>query len=399
MNKDLKKIFLTLGLYSFACGIFYNFQQLWMMENNLSLKTISTVYSLCALITVSIIFLCSNIIKQDKLKKFTCALLLIKTILMFLLFILHNSGLNVLIKFIIMLEYALDVEAFTCIYPLITLITKDDKIYSIYEILYSLIYYTAVLLVGLFLGKSLFAISIDYNFYCLLGSIFVFISFIVLSKVDLSKYYNKDKIKADNNDILFKLIKNIKDDKISKHYLLFVLTGNISFYCVTNLMLLLLTTSLNYEPSTASNIILALGIISSFLGLIIMEKLTLKNNYINLLIKLGGRLIAYIFAFLIVSKYVTLIALIYTKVFADSYYHVFDAPYINRYSGEYQLAFCNLKRMANYFSRAIGTFLCGLFITNHTNYLFLISGILVLFQIIAGFKAQKLRTIESKEVI
>lgn len=77
MNKEVKRIFIVLGLYALSGGLFYNFQELWLASNNLSTKTIGTVYSICALLSVSTIFLCSNLIKQDKLKKFTCFLLLL----------------------------------------------------------------------------------------------------------------------------------------------------------------------------------------------------------------------------------------------------------------------------------------------------------------------------------
>ena len=67
MNKEIKKLFVVLAFYSLSGGIFYNFQELWMAENNLSLRTISIVFSICALLTVSIIFLCSNLIRKEKL--------------------------------------------------------------------------------------------------------------------------------------------------------------------------------------------------------------------------------------------------------------------------------------------------------------------------------------------
>jgi len=107
MNKEVKKIFLVLALYALSGGIFYNFQELWMAENNLSTQTIGIVYSLCALLSVSTIFLCSNLISKDKLKKFSCVLLLLKFIILLALFFLHKTGLNVIIKFLIMVDYVL----------------------------------------------------------------------------------------------------------------------------------------------------------------------------------------------------------------------------------------------------------------------------------------------------
>ena len=105
MKKDITKLFIVLGLYSLSSGIFYNFQQLWMAANNLSLKTISTVYSLCAIITVSTIFLCSNLVREKKLKQFANILMFIKTIIMFSLFLLNGTGLNIIIKFLIRINF------------------------------------------------------------------------------------------------------------------------------------------------------------------------------------------------------------------------------------------------------------------------------------------------------
>ena len=126
MNKEVKKIFVVLALYALSGGIFYNFQELWMAENNLSTQTIGIVYSLCALLSVSTIFLCSNLISKEKLKKFLCILLLFKFVILLALFLLHNSGLNIIIKFLIMVDYVIDVEIWASIYPMITIIIKNN---------------------------------------------------------------------------------------------------------------------------------------------------------------------------------------------------------------------------------------------------------------------------------
>ena len=64
-KKDLILLFVFLALVSIGDGFFYNFQELWMASNNFSLKTISVIYSICSLITVSVIFLCSSLIKKE----------------------------------------------------------------------------------------------------------------------------------------------------------------------------------------------------------------------------------------------------------------------------------------------------------------------------------------------
>ncbi len=385
MNKELKKIFVFLSLYAFAGGLFYNFQQLWMLENNMSLKTIGIVFSLCSLIAVSMIFICSNLVKVRRLKSFSQIMIALKVILLFIVFLLHNSGLNILIKFLIMVDFALDVEIFICSYPMISLITKSDKIYASRGLVYDMFYFLGVLLTSLLLGKSILLFNINYNFYNLLASITLLFAFIVISSLKIDNYYKKDD--DDNNAAFYSLIKSLKEDKISKLHLLYVFMGDISYYAISGLLLSILTNKLDMSPTYASNLLLALGIGSVVVGIIILRKLTLKNNYINFLIKFGVRFVLYTLAFIFANKYIFLISIIYLKLSSDAYTHVTDAPYVNRFDNDYQLAFCNLRSMVGYFSRSIGTLICGLAVVVSVRINFLIAAVFIFFQIYFGIKS------------
>jgi len=72
---------------------------------------------------------------------------------------------------------------------------------------------------------------------------------------------------------------------------------------------------------------------------------------------------------------------------AESYTHITDAPYINRFSSDEQLAFCNLKEMVNYLSRAIGNLLCGIAITLGAKYNFIFALIFIIVQLVFAFNA------------
>ena len=91
-NKKLFLLFLVIAIFGFGEGFFYNFLELWMQDNNLSVKTVSTILSLCSLIAVLSIFLFSNVIKKQHLKKFVSILLLLKAAILFLLFFLNHTG-------------------------------------------------------------------------------------------------------------------------------------------------------------------------------------------------------------------------------------------------------------------------------------------------------------------
>jgi len=399
MNKEVRNIFIVLAFYALSGGVFYNFQELWMADNNLSTQTIGIVLSLCALLSVSTIFLCSNLIKKEKLKKFTCILLLLKVIILFALFLLNGTGLNIIIKFLIMVDYVLDVEIYACIYPMITFITKKNKIYALRGLIYSYAYYGGIIFTSFFLGKTIMNFNISFNTYCLIGSILMLVSYIIMKNTKLEQYYkNRKDENPDNNGLLTKVVKIIKRDKITQNYIGYLFTGEISYSCLNAFLITLLTSNFGFSAPSASNFKLILGIIAVFVATLILERLTSKNDYVNFSIKFVGRFILYLLAILINTNLVFLIAIIYTRLLSESYGHITDAPYVNRFSSDNQLAFCNLREMINYFAKSIGNLICGVAITMGTRYNFFFSLSFIIFQILFVFNAIKLRLKEKGEV-
>lgn len=383
MNKEILKTFIVLGLFSLSGGIYYNFQELWMNENGLSITTISIVYSLGALLTVSTIFLCSNLIKQRKIKTFALGLLLLKGVSILSLYFLNGSSLNILIKFLIMFDYVIDVEIFATIYPMITLVAKSDKIYAARGLIYALLYYLGVIFATFSIGKNAGFVSIDYNLHVLIGSVLIFLALIVLATTNLEKYYPKKD--SGETGLLFKLFAIVKKDKISLTYFAYTASGAVSYYCLLGLTVLLLTNFFDFSPVASSSINMALGIGSALLGIFILACLNFKNRKISLAIKYVIRVILYLIAFIFNIKILYLIALFYPKVISESYTQVTDAPYINRFEGKYQLAFCNLKEMVSYFGRSIGTLLSGIAMGWGLRYIFMIAFIFSLIQCVISY--------------
>ena len=99
MNKDIKKLLFVNVFLAISGGLFYNFLELWLTSNNMSLSTVSTVLSLSALITVSTIFICSNIIKENKQKGFCVLLILIKFLIMMTLYFLYKTNIKQTLMF------------------------------------------------------------------------------------------------------------------------------------------------------------------------------------------------------------------------------------------------------------------------------------------------------------
>ncbi len=357
MKKELKRIFFVLILFALGEGLFYNFLELWMQDNNLSVKTVSTIFSLCSLIAVLCIFLFSNLIKKHTLKKFVSILLLSKSLILLLLFFLNHTGQSFFIKFFVLLERAIDTEITVSIYPLMSLVKMDDRTFGKKDIVYNLFYYISLLLSGILLGKSFGFINMNYNTYAILTSIIVFIAFIVLWNLKINVKPEKEDNK--NEIIIFELIKKITTDKPSSYYFLFIIFGQISYYTITGLSMTFLTDVFHFDPTVASNIRVYLGIASAVFAMIALKYLTFKNNYVNIGIKYITRAIFFIIALIVAKENWFFIAFAVPRFLSTSYTHVTCAPYINRYAGKYQLAFCNLREMVVYLGNFAGYWLCG----------------------------------------
>ena len=133
------------------------------------------------------------------------------------------------------------------------------------------------------------------------------------------------------------------------------------------------------------------GIIAVFIGTLILEKFTFKNNYINAFIKYGFRAVLFIIAIILSNKSVYFITLLYILLITESYTHVLDAPFINRFDDKLQLAFSNLREMFSYFGIAIGTFFCGILLTYDIKFNFVFALIFCILQVLFLFIAINLK--------
>ena len=361
MNKDIKRILWVTALYSFAGGLFYNFIELWLLGNSFSTSEVSFIYSIGALVTAIGIMVFSYVIKQKNIQNFALGLLIIKAIIFYLMYQINGMGFKSIISILFIIDFVIDTEIYILLYPMISSIKKDDKLYATRGLTYEAFYYIAFFISGMLIGKKLLTYKFTYNSYAIIGTFILFIAVVILLDVDLDKYIKKSKKTINNStSSLIKALKDIKKDKVSILYLLFVFFANISRFCILAFTMIIFTKYLNFESGFASNLRLVFNIASVLLASIALRKLTFKNNYINIFIKYGIRVILYLVALLYFNNTTLLIAIAYTLISISSYTHTIDAPYINRYEKDEQIAFLNLKEVINYASRAIGYLVCGL---------------------------------------
>ncbi len=391
MKTKLKWILIAIGFFSLSRGLWYNYQSLWLQDNGLSVKTISTVTSLSALGCVCAMILFFDFITKKRLKGFMCLLLGLKVLTLITLFFMNGSNWFIPIKLLILLDIVLDTEIVVSVYPLLTLFTKDDKLYGKKDLVNSSCYDVGICIGAFFLGKTIFNIKINFNIFILLSIVCCIIAFFIILKTEVKT--SKEK-RRNSNEILCNMMSFIGKDKMSIYYLLFVFTVNAAFSLVTGLKMLLLTNIVGFTANKASMYLLIISIIADIVGIIVLNKLTAKNNVINIMIKCGGRVVVFLIAFLFHNVYAILLALTYTLLFSNSYSHVLDAPYINRIDNDFQFAFSNFRDMISYVAQSLGIFLCGIFFDFGIKYIFLIAAIFGILQVCFAIKANRLKTEE-----
>lgn len=152
---------------------------------------------------------------------------------------------------------------------------------------------------------------------------------------------------------------------------------------------------MNFTEIFISNASVILGIGSVAVGSLVIAKLTFKNNYLNIFMKYGIRAFLYLLAILFNNKLTILLAFIFIELSSDAYLDITDAPYVNRYNNDEQLAFNNLKEMIEYVATAVGIFLCGIALLYGVRYIFLIGILFIMAQIAFAYLALNLKNQEN----
>ena len=178
--KEENKILIMLAFFSISVGLWGNFRQLWMQDNNFTVTNISNILSIGTFISCIIIALIGKYVKLDKLKNMLVIVLIIKLVNMSWLYTLNNTMSMQLINLSIIIDIVTEYIMITSIYPLITTIIKTGTIYSKRRLTEYLFRDIGILFGGIFIGKSIAGLIINYNVCLLIANIFLILSFIIL---------------------------------------------------------------------------------------------------------------------------------------------------------------------------------------------------------------------------
>ena len=371
--KEENKILIMLAFFSISVGLWGNFRQLWMQDNNFTVTNISNILSIGTFISCIIIALIGKYVKLDKLKNMLVIVLIIKLVNMSWLYTLNNTMSMQLINLSIIIDIVTEYIIITSIYPLITTIVKTGTIYSKRRLTEYLFRDIGILFGGIFIGKSIAGLIINYNVCLLIANIFLILSFIILLNIKVKK--------STDNKYEEISLKHIFKDKILNLYSTYVLIGTIAMSTALGLKMLTLTNYFKFSDNVATNYLLIVGLLADIFGIIALKYLTPKNDYLTITIKFGIRFLAYVIAFISNNVLITLIAITWSIFISTSYENICDAVYINRLENKYQLSFSNICHIIRFLGEAIGVYLCGLMYEIGLRYMFGLSALFMIVQI------------------
>lgn len=374
LNKNENKILLMLAFFSISIGLWNNFRQLWLEDNSFSVSNISNIISLGTLISVIAIAFIGKYVKLNKLKNTLVVVLILKFINMLFLYIFNKSNLLSVINILIIIDIVTEYITITSVYPLITILNKSGTLYSKRRLTEYLFRDIGILFGGVFIGKTISGILIDYNVCLIISNIFLLISIFVIMTIKLD---TKDEKKENKNSCLKIILKS----KIIYLYLIYVLIATIAMSTSLGLKMLVLTNYFGYSDNVATNYLLIIGLLADIFGIVALKYLTPKNDYLTITIKFGIRFIGYILAFISNNLIITIIAISWSIFISTSYENICDGVYINRLDNKYQLSFSNICHIIRFLGESIGVFLCGMMYEIGLRYMFGLSAIFMIFQL------------------
>lgn len=353
-NSFLLLVFLA--LFGFSVGLFSNYRELWMSNNNISASSISHVVSISYVVTVLVLTFFTIRVRINKIKNALEIVLVLKMITSSLLIVLNNSDCVILIKFLMFFDIAFNELILASIYPIMLNLDKSDVLYTKKETVEFIFNRLGFLLSSLLIGKVISNTIIDYN-SCLLGSVFfTFISFIIFLNIDILNNKSEEQF---NLNLVFKYFKN---NKAYNKFLFVNFISSITWGIILGMPLLTLTINLSLDAKLSSFIVLGMGILSSLAALFIVKYLNFKNDYLNIFIKFGFRIILFILILLFNNKLLFLGAILYLLLTDKTHNFIFHSFFINRVEEKYSLLLHVLKYCTSLMGNAIGIFIYGLIV-------------------------------------
>lgn len=347
-----RKILVMLALFSTSVGLWENFRQLWLQDNGFTASDVSVMTSIgLALSVVGVIFVGYRL-KMRHLKAFMTAVLGIKLVDLLILRGLDASASFWAMSACVVVDVITSYLIVASVYPLITIVIKNNEIYSKRKLVEYWFRDIGVLVGGVMLGQTLFGSLIDYNACLVISLVFLSLAILTMSSFKV-KPTEKEPPRGDS------IVKYVLKSKLQVCYMLYAFLAAMSFATALGLKMLVLTNYLEFSAGTATNYLLIVGILSDVVGVLALKYFTPKNDYLTLILKFGIRLLAYLIAIVAEDPFVSMIAITWSILISTAYEDVTDGCYINLVDNRHQLSYSTIKHVMSFAGEAVGVLLCG----------------------------------------
>lgn len=372
--KDENKILIMLAFFSISKGLWENFRQLWLQSNNLDVTQISQILSLASLCCVIALIIFSKKLSLNRVRSTLSLSIVMKIVCLLALYILNQSGKINAINLLVILDTIFEKIIIISTYPFIVTIKKDDKLYSKRKLVEYLFSDIGILIGGIFIGRTLMNILIDYNVCLLISIIFLLLAFITILNIGRQTVEYKQ-------IELRETIKYLKESKIIAIYYIYYFLGTLAINISIGLKMLMLTNIFKLSDGNATNYLLIVGLTADAIGIIALKYWTLKNDYMNINIKFGIRFLLYTLAFITNNITICFIAITWSLLISTAYENITDAPYINKIPNDYQMIFTNFRYIVNLIATSIALYLAGVTYKMGIRYMLGLSAFFIIFQI------------------
>lgn len=378
------RILAMLAFFSLSVGLWENFRQLWLQDNNFSAGDVSMITSAGILISVIGIVIVGQRLKPRHLKNFMLTVLFVKTLDLLLLFSLDGVNDKLLINVCTAVDILTSCLIVTSVYPLITTVTKSNRVYSKRKLVEYLFRDLGILVGGVLIGWQLLPIPADYNI-CLLASIlFLIPGMFIMLRLNV---HPTEKVSSSCSSVL----KYILNSKLQRHYMLYAFLAATSFAAALGLKMLMLTNYLNFSASVATNYLLIVGLLSDIIGIVALKYFTPKNDYLTIMIKFGLRLLAYAVVVFATDPFLSLIAVTWSILISTAYEDVTDGYYINLVDNRHQFSYSTVKYVMSYLGEALGMLICGVTYEFGVGAMLGVAAVITACQIAVAFRLISLR--------
>ncbi len=346
------RILVMLAFFSISVGLWENFRQLWLQDNGFSAADISQITGFGMLVSVAGIILVGYYLKMRQLKAFMSLILACKVIFLLVLAVLNGSTQHNIINFCMVLDVVTSNLIVISVYPLMTTVIKNNKIYSQRKLVEYLFRDVGVLVGGLIIGQEIFGLVLDYGGCLIVSMLFLAVAMFLMFNFRLKPTTREPRSRAS-------MVKFILKSRVQTVYMIYAYLAATSFATALGLKMLILTGHLELTVNTATNFLLVAGLLSDAIGIIALKYFTPKNDYLTMTLKFGIRLVAYLVAVLSNDFFVILLAILWSLLSSTAYEDISDGYYINTVDNRHQFRYSTVKYVISYLGEATGLFFAG----------------------------------------